>query len=131
MSARIESMEKGLVIFRENPAIGVGFNGYRYEQYRRGFLQSKDWQRNHAGGGVENSYIFLLATTGVLGLVAYLFLLFSVIHQAFKKRKKSIFSIVVLSSVIGLMVNAFFINSFFYSFILVWLWTLFAVNESI
>lgn len=129
ITARMESVERGLLVFKENPVFGVGYNGYRYIQQDKGYL-GKDWKTSHSASGVENSYVFLLATTGIFGFAAYLFLLSKIILSSFKNKKKTIFSTILLSSVIGLMINALFINSLFYSFILIWFWILAGITES-
>jgi len=43
------------------------------------------------------------------------------------KKKENIFAIVVISSVIGLFINALFINSLFFPVIMLWMWILIAL----
>lgn len=113
--ARIDSSENALSIIRDNIFFGVGFNAYRYAQYRYGFLNDKKEIENHSGAGTDNSYLFILATTGIVGFAAYLYLL----RRLFKIKDK-----ILIASMAGLLVNALFINSLFYTFIMEWIWIL-------
>ena len=69
--SRYRSWDQAVEIFTERPLLGVGFNNYRLAQKDKGYLSQADWQTNHAGAGADNSYLFVLATTGVLGLIAF------------------------------------------------------------
>jgi len=46
-------------------------------QKEKGYLNSSNWQTNHAGAGADNSYLFVLATSGTIGLIAFGYLMFS------------------------------------------------------
>jgi len=58
--------------------------------------------------------LFVLATTGVLGLSAYAYLWFKIIADSRKQ-------VIVLASLAVLLASSFFINSLFYPWALVWL----------
>lgn len=119
--ARLDSAEHAITIFKENPIIGVGFNAYRYAQYRYGFLKGENWQETHAGAGTDNSFLFLLATTGILGLVSYLYILRKMMLKEDPMLK---------SSIIALIVSSFFVNCLFYTFIMEWVWILIALRKN-
>lgn len=119
--ARIDSSIQAIEIIKNHPVLGVGFNAYRYAQYRYGFLKGEDWQKSHSGAGTDNSFLFVLATTGVLGFIAYIYLLKTI----FKTK-----DVVVRSSVLALIVSAFFINSLFYPFLMQWIWILIGLKEN-
>lgn len=132
-NARIESIKKGIEIFQKNPVFGIGFNTYRFEQYKRGFINKKDWQVTHAGAAPDNSFVFVLATTGIIGLSVYLYFLYSLFKNAisnFKNKEKRGYAIVLFSSLLGVVASSIFINSLFYPFILVWIWLLVGLTES-
>lgn len=118
---RIESSQIALKIFQNNPVFGVGFNAYRYAQNKFG-LSNQIWQTTHSGAGTDNSFLFVLATTGVMGLVSYLYLIFSIFALANINFKNNVFSLILFSSLAGLIINSLFINSLFYVFILEWIW---------
>lgn len=118
---RITSSQVALKIFQSSPVFGVGFNTYRYAQNRIG-LNNEIWQTTHSGAGTDNSFLFVLATTGIIGLVSYLYFVLSIFSLAKKNFKNNVFSLILFSSLAGLIVNSFFINSLFYVFILEWIW---------
>ncbi len=118
---RIESSQVALKIFQSSPLYGVGFNAYRYAQNKYG-LNNEIWQVTHSGAGTDNSFLFVLATTGIVGLGAYLYLLLSLFRIAKKNLKNNVFSIILFSSLVGLIFNSLFINSLFYVFVLEWVW---------
>ncbi|MBI2430723.1 MAG: O-antigen ligase family protein [Candidatus Levybacteria bacterium] len=118
--ARIESVNRAITIFLDNPIFGVGFNNYRYAKLRYGFT-SKSKYEDHAGAGTDNSFLFVLATTGIIGFSAYVYLWYSIV--------RNLRNIVITSSLVGLFVNALFINSLFYPFIMAWVWILLGITE--
>lgn len=112
--ARVESAQNAITIFLDNPVFGVGFNAYRYAQEKKGFL-IETTKENHAGAGTDNSFLFVLATTGIVGFGAYLYFWYVIL-------KKIHMNEVIFATVIGLLVNAMFINSLFYPPIMAFLW---------
>lgn len=123
--ARQESTQKALIIIKDNPLLGVGFNAYRYAQMRYGFLKDES---AHSGAGTDNSFLFVLATTGIIGFMAYLYLWYQILSLAFQSRKLIVPKIVIVSS-FTLFVNSLFINSLFYESIMVWMWLLIGTME--
>ncbi len=126
---RIESSQVALRIFQSSPVFGVGFNAYRYAQNKYG-LNNKIWQITHSGAGTDNSFLFVLATTGIVGLGAYTYLLYNLFLLAKKNLKNNVFSIIFFSSLAGLIFNSLFINSLFYVFILEWIWIMASLIEN-
>jgi len=129
VEARIESTKTAVNIWQENP-MGVGFNAYRYAREKYGDLDNSKFLPSHAGAGVDNSFIFVLVTSGVLGLAAYLFLIYKIFRLGFDNIKRNKFALVLVVSIIGLSANAIFINSLFYSFIMLWIFILAGFTES-
>lgn len=121
---RIVNWQQSLIISKDHPILGVGFNAYRYAQKRYGFLDDKNWQASHAGGGADSSLLFVLATTGILGLLAYLWLWFRIFRGLFTGP-----NLIVLSSVTALLIHSFFVNSLFYPWVMGWMWILLGSTE--
>ena len=134
--ARIGSSIAALNIIKDNPILGVGFNTYRYTQYRYGIFKGDGWQNSHAAAGTDNSFLFVLATTGIIGLLSYIYLWYKILKKQIlfintsNNKFTKIFSAVIISSIIGIFINTLFINSLFYPFIMEWLWILIALNSS-
>ena len=104
--SRVENWQESLTLAGKSPIVGLGFNTLRSV---RGDPVSK------AASGVDNSFLFLLVTTGIVGLVTYMVLLWRMDNIA------------ILTAVI---VHSQFINSLFYPWIMLWLWIYLAASET-
>ena len=118
--ARLDSIKNAITIFKDHPIFGVGFNSYRYSQRDYGFLNEKK-MIVHSGAGTDNSFLFILATSGVVGFGAFLFLLFKIL---------SIKDSLIVASTIALFVNSLFINALFYPEVMLWMWVLLGLREN-
>jgi len=124
VEARIESAREAISIFSKNPILGVGFNAYRYAQVRYGFRTQSGSAISNADAGTDNSYLFVLATTGVIGLLIFLDLWVNVFRLIIRSLHSSIYGRLAFASIVGLSVNTIFINSLFYPPIMVWIFVL-------
>jgi putative inorganic carbon (hco3(-)) transporter len=127
--ARTEAAKQAINIFFDHPLFGIGFNAYRYVQREYGFADDSNWQVSHSGAGTDNSFLFVLATTGLVGFGAFVYLWYTLISKTYMTYKstktnnfKKMLSILILSSVAGLFVDSLFINALFFPYILLWLW---------
>lgn len=114
---RLSNWQSSFTIFSANPLIGVGFNQFRYAQRAAGYLDSSDWLSSHSGAGSDMSLLFVTATTGAVGLAAYLYYLY---------RLFIIPNLLLLTSLVALIVHSFFLNSQFFPQVLLWLGLLIA-----
>lgn len=130
--ARVESYTNALKLIEEHPLLGVGFNAYRYAQLRYGLKVAKTGFPNHADAGADSSILFVWATTGIVGLIAYLYMWMKIVELGHRKAdsKKSNLAIVLLSSVAGVFVSSLFINSLFYPVMMLWMWVLVGLVEN-
>jgi len=126
---RGSSMKAAIKVFESSPIYGVGFNSLRYSQRKLGVLDTR-FEITHAGAGVPNSYLVVLATTGLIGFIIFLTFLFFVIKEAFLvfAQKKSSESIVTISCLFGIFVGSLFENILFYPIIAIWIFTLVGVT---
>lgn len=115
IKARIEGWQQALTIAVDHPLFGVGFNAYRYAQRKYGFLTEKEVQLSHAGAGADASLLFVLATTGILGFGAYLWLWGKIFGQARG-------DLIVLASAAAVLTHACFLNSLFFPWVMAWVW---------
>ena len=109
IQARIDNWSNSLIVFRDHPILGVGFNTYRYAQIQYGFLKTKTIS-THSGAGADSSLLFVAATTGVIGLTAYVNYL----------RHLWSWSDLQPYLMVGL-IHSWFLNSLFYPWVLLWL----------
>lgn len=131
--ARIDSLSNVTKIIRDHPILGVGFNTYKYAQIKYGFREENNAKTSHADAGTDNSFLFILATTGVIGFTSYIYLWFIILKsniKDYKNKKQYFLSIIIISSCLGLFVNALFINSLFFPFIMQWMWILVGLREN-
>ena len=111
LTNRLDSMTTGLNIFQSAPVTGVGFNLLRFHQEN---------PVSHSGAGIDNSFIFLLATTGIPGFLAYLWLL---------KKQLETKLIAYRLSLIAILVHSLLNNTLFYAPIMLWFWLLLALDR--
>ena len=124
-NARILSIENAVTIFADHPLLGVGFNSFRYVQYQYGFKSDNPKYPSNAAAGTDNSWLFVLSTTGILGFMAYTYMWFRLVQGTWiLSQKRTILAKVALASLIGLFINAFFNNSLFFAPIMIWMWFL-------
>lgn len=126
---RSNSMKDALKVFETSPLYGVGFNSLRYSQRRIGVLDTR-FELTHAGAGVPNSYLVVLATTGIIGLIIFLTFLLFVIKEVFRvfAEKGDYYSIVTISCLVGVFVHSLFENTLFYPIVAIWIFTLVGVT---
>lgn len=113
-SFRFNTWQQGLTLFQKSPILGIGFNAYRYGigEYNLGdtlFLES------HGSSSNDSSLLFVASTTGALGLIAYLFFLWTLL-KSYKEK-----NLILTAALAGLIIHSFFANSLFYPPILAWI----------
>ncbi len=99
LTNRLDSMKTGLQIFTAHPLTGAGFNLVR---------------------GMDNSFIFILATTGIPGLLAYLWLLYAMRYSAGASFAYTLYAVIV---------HSFFNHTLFYAPVMLWLWLFLAFHR--
>jgi O-antigen ligase len=127
---RIESANAALKIIKNNFFIGVGFNAYRYVMYEYGIVNDAKWQTTHSGAGTDNSFLFVMATTGALGLLSYIYLLYKIIYLGRSKIKNNPFAVVLISIILGVIVDSLFVNSLFYVYVMEFIWIYAGITEN-
>lgn len=108
ISGRLESYRQSFEIFKKNPLFGVGFNNIC-------LAKNADY-KSHSCSGSESSLLFLLATTGVVGLMSFLYLVLNLKSNT-----------ILHTSFLAVFVHSLFSNSLFYPWIMGYLMILLAV----
>lgn len=122
--ARVESYQQTVAIIQRYPVFGVGFNALRYAKQKMGFLNDEDWQTVHSGSGSDNSFLFVWATSGIFGFLSFLWFCFSVLQSTWKTK-------FILASFVAMLTHAFFVNSFFYPLVMLWMWLLLGMHKGL
>jgi len=121
--ARFDANMQGVIIFLQNPIFGVGYNTLRFVQSDYGFINTYNALNSNAAAGFPNSYIVILATTGVLGfsLVSFIFYrLWKWIALVRLQRVHASLANCVYASFLAILVSSLFENTLFYGLILLW-----------
>lgn len=113
-SERIESWQRGLIIFEKNPIFGVGFNNVRSRIESENLLKTYSIDGGNSGGGVDSSIVFVLATTGIIGFSSYLLFWGTLLGRIIQYKKHSTLKISLLAMIAGLIVHSQFVNSLFF-----------------
>ena len=107
ITQRLQNWQQGWQLIKQKPVFGFGFNTLRY--HRQDFV-------SHAAAGLDSSLLFVWATTGIIGLLAYLYLLHSIWQHA----------LVIKASLSAVFFHALFNHTLFYPWVMIWLWLLLA-----
>jgi hypothetical protein len=119
--SRVNNWQDTLQLIQRSPIVGHGFNTLRFIE-RKGILQRPGDPLSRAAAGVDNSFLFLLATTGVIGLGIYCWLLWKGRGMTRASHAAILAAIVVHSQ---------FINSLFYPWIMLWIWIYLGATENL
>lgn len=122
--ARFETAKNAIRIIQDHPIFGVGFNSYRYTQLRYGLRNDKAKTISHADASPDNSFLFVMATTGLVGFTFFVFLWFRILKHNIKNNP------LLTASIVGVFISSLFINSLFYPFIMMWIWIVIAITEN-
>jgi|SRR3989344_1481744 len=121
--ARITSAKEAITLISKSPLIGVGFNAYRYGQRRFGLPTDEKLYASHSEAGTDNSFLFIFATTGIIGLIVFLYLQIRILTFVRSNTGESVYlKNAKTAGLIGIFVDSVFINSLFFPMILCWLW---------
>lgn len=132
---RLQSNSQALVIFKDNPIIGVGFNTLRFTQDKYNFVLKSEVLTSHAAAGFPNSYLVILSTTGIVGSILFVLCMYIVLRSTLqkiktgKKNSESFFlHIGFFVSICGILFNSLFENVLFYAPIMIWLVLLYGIS---
>jgi len=109
---RLENYKLSLEIIKRSPLFGVGFNNICAAKEK--LLQKESGL--HSCSGLDNSMLFVIAATGIIGLISFISFVFEVI-----KSTKEINKDIIIASLIAIFVHGLFSNTFFYNFVLGWM----------
>lgn len=112
--ARVENYQSTLKIFFKSPVFGVGYDNMCIAYNK--FIGYQKFS-SHACSGSDSSLLFILATTGVLGLIVFIY----VVSKIKNSVSHSTYYILLSTSFIALLAHSLFSNSMFYPWIMGWM----------
>lgn len=121
--ARFKSWGNTLIITRDYPLLGVGYNSFRYAQERYNFVEKEE--KSHSAAGSDSSGLLILVTTGIIGFIFFILFYLSAMKESLisywrsASLQKKAFGLALISILVGLIFNSIFINSLFYPAIMI------------
>lgn len=111
---RQESWAEGWQLTKENPWFGVGYN--TLSKVRQTTVLNEELLGSNAMSGFDSSLLTISATSGFVGLIFFLFFVFSLVLKASKKMvlMENIFSRWFVLGTVSLAVASIFINAWLY-----------------
>lgn len=121
IEGRLTSWQEGLTLFSKYPVLGVGYNNLRFAKKEYNLLPG-NWEDIHSGAGIENSFIFMLVTAGLLGFISFM----NFIIRIFPRK-----NILASSIIIAIIIHSIFNNSFFFPWVMYLMWIILAMEKQI
>ncbi len=125
ISSRLENNAEAWDLFLTSPIFGVGFDTLRFTRILPDTSADNEFELNHSSAGFHNSWLFILATSGLLGLASYLWIWYR-LNAAANPKFKTLLLLTFL--VVGF--HSLFDNSLFYPQVMTWMWIVSAVSVS-
>ncbi len=119
--SRFENYSETIEIFKTSPLFGVGYNNLCLA--RQIYLGTADFS-SHSCSGSDSSLLFVLVTTGVVGFLIFVNLIF----ESVKNVDRSIYGQAFLACLGALLLHSFFVNSLFYPWVMGFMGILFSLS---
>ena len=123
--ARLGNAARAMVLIREKPVFGHGFNLLRFVATERSWIDEAVIP-SRSGSGLDTSMLFVGATTGAIGMLVYGWLIVRLFRLGISglrgKDKVRIAAAGYISVLAALMTHSLFINSLFYPWVMAWIW---------
>lgn len=116
---RIESWQNAWIIIQDHPWLGVGYNTYSYAQRDYGFVKKLE---KHSATGSDSTLLTIWATTGLVGLIIYTWLLSALFSLSFFNRKDGL-ALGFFAGFLGLLIHSVFVNSLLFTPLLIFFYT--------
>lgn len=111
--SRLQNWQETLELIKEKPLFGFGFNTLRYVRN----------SPSRSAAGADNSFLFIASTTGIIGFIAFLSLLFSIFSDSARLHEGKF----IFATLVAACTHALFVNSLFYPWVLGWMLILLVV----
>lgn len=109
--ARFENYKTTLKIFTTSPVTGIGFNNM-CSAYRK-YIGFQTYE-SHACSGSDSSLLFILATTGITGLIIFLSNVIELVKNLVISKKGKF----VIVCFVAIFIHSLFSNSLFYPWVM-------------
>lgn len=124
INQKLININEGVELIKNSPIFGLGFNNICQAKLKFGLENNAN---SHTCSGLDNSILFIIATTGFVGLSVFIQLITNII----KNTKKNYIGIALFSILLAVFIHGMFTNTFFYNFVLGYLAILIGVTRKI
>lgn len=114
---RLENYRQTWKIIQDYPILGTGFNTYRAAQQDYGYFRDErgvNQSGGHSGAGADSSILFLLATSGLIGLGTFVFWVWNLFASAWHSPNRAL----LIGLLAGFIAHGQFVNSIFFPWLL-------------
>ncbi len=115
--------QESVELIKVSPIFGLGFDNLCIAKQK--FLNESNII-SHSCSGLDNSVLFIVATTGIVGLTAFIWQIYKIVRET----KIDLYAWGLFASFIAIFVHGMFTNTFFYSFVLGWIAALVGITRS-
>jgi O-antigen ligase len=123
---RLQSWQQTLELIKKRPWFGSGYNTLRYVKFNEGYVADTSI---HSASGSDSSLLTILSTTGIVGLIPFLFLYFQILSRSLKNwRNQNLqaadrgYALGFFAGISLLFIHSLFVNSLLFPQILIPLW---------
>lgn len=113
IQSRIEDYQKAFFIFKKSPVFGFGYNRLKFVKERYRLSEKISQFPNHADFSFSSSFLIILTTTGILGLINFLALIFKLFQKKEDLRIYLIY-LLLLSLADNIILHSFIMFLFIY-----------------
>lgn len=117
INLKILNYQETLTIIKKSPVFGVGFDNICAA--RQLFLKDIN-SESHSCSGSDSSILFLLATSGIVGLILFINFLLHIPRSP-----------LLITSFVAVLIHSLFANSLFYPHIMFWLFCLVGLQTEV
>lgn len=110
--ARVDNWALSMEYIRTAPILGNGW-----------YMLKDVGEATRAFSLLDNSFLFVAASTGVVGLSIFLWLSGTILHRIYKRRrdKENLTRAVIVAFCVATVIHSQFVNSLFYPWVILWI----------
>lgn len=124
INQKIVNYDQSLKLIQKSPIFGIGFDNLCIAKQK--FLDEQNTQ-SHTCSGLDNSILFIVATTGITGLIVFI----DAVLRIVKNTKKDRTGTTLFASLVAVFIHGMFTNTFFYSFVMGWIAILIGITREV
>ncbi|MEK7112772.1 MAG: O-antigen ligase family protein [Patescibacteria group bacterium] len=120
--ARLTSYSEAIALTSKSPVFGIVYNNLCIAKEK--FLGNPANYDSHSCSGVESGLLLLLATSGIVGLFMFVYLILKLGAGV----GRDLYGTTFIASGAALLVHSLFVNSLFYPWVMGWMGILLAIS---